>query len=287
MVQEQYISYKTRQIFIKEYYPDNIEEKKAPVVICSHGFNGSYEHFDKECLTLMEHGIGAVCFDFCGGAVISKSSWDTTQMTLLTEKEDLRAVLDYVAACPYVDKERIYLFGGSQGGAVSALVAEEERERIAGLMLLFPALCIPDDWQRKYAGAEQLPEIMELWDVKLGRCFYETVKDWDMFQKIGKYNKRVLIFHGDEDETVSIDYARRAAKLYPMAYYREFPGEKHGFTEEGRDEVIKEILGFVKEEEALQVHVKITECHTMKNQTEMARKIMIFRTCWELENEFE
>ena len=55
------------------------------------------------------------------------------------------AVMDYVRALPYVNKDNIFLMGCSQGGFVSVLVAAKNKYPIKKLCLFYPALCIPDD----------------------------------------------------------------------------------------------------------------------------------------------
>ena len=44
-----------------------------------------------------------------------------------------------------IDKKRIVLIGESQGGLVSALAAAERKRQISSLILIYPALCIPDN----------------------------------------------------------------------------------------------------------------------------------------------
>lgn len=68
---------------------------KCPMVILSHGFNGSGDDFTEYAKVLVENGMGACIFDFCGGSLRSKSDLSTTEMTVFTEKEDLLAVIDF------------------------------------------------------------------------------------------------------------------------------------------------------------------------------------------------
>lgn len=72
------------------------------------------------------------------------------EMTVLTEKEDLSTVLDYVKNQPFVDSNHIFLMGCSQGGFVSALLAAERENEIEKLILNYPALCICDDCRKGY-----------------------------------------------------------------------------------------------------------------------------------------
>ena len=121
-----------RRIDGSTYRPEG--DGRFPIVIFSHGFNGHQSDFGHMTGLLAENGIGAFCFNFCGGGTGDTSGFPTTKMSLITEKEDLLAVLDEVRSWEWVDPDRIYLFGSSQGGMVSALAAEERRERIKSMI---------------------------------------------------------------------------------------------------------------------------------------------------------
>lgn len=153
------------------------------------------------------------------------------EMSLFTEKEDLVAVLESVKKWDRVDKNNIFVLGMSQGGAVSALAADEHAEDIRGLVLVFPAFCIPDDWNKWFPTRESIPDRYEFWEVTLGRPYIEAVHGYDIYEHIGKYDREVLIFHGDKDEVVPIRYGLRAAELYPNAKIEVYEGEGHGFSE--------------------------------------------------------
>lgn len=66
---------------------------KTPAVIFSHGYNGSADSFEKYAGYFLEKGIGSFRYDFCGGSVQSRSTMATTDMTIFTEKEDLRKII--------------------------------------------------------------------------------------------------------------------------------------------------------------------------------------------------
>ncbi|WP_264191410.1 alpha/beta hydrolase family protein [Metabacillus litoralis] len=195
---------------------------------------------------LAKNDIAALCFDFCGGSVHSKSDLKTNEMSIFTEKDDLCAIIENVKNWENVDSTNIFLFGGSQGGLVSALVAEEYVEEIKGLLLLFPALCIADDWNNKFPTLESIPDTHELWGVQLGRVFFESIHGYNVFEHIGNFNKNVVIFHGDQDEIVPLDYGKKAAMVYPQAKIEIFSGEGHGFSEASNKKVSEMTLEFVK-----------------------------------------
>ena len=104
-----------------EYRPagDNL-----PAAIVSHGFMANQDTVRHYALHLAKQGYAAYCFDFNGGSVMgSRSEGRTTDMSVLTEVEDLEAVIDYVTQLPCVGGAGTLLMGCSQGGFVSALTA--------------------------------------------------------------------------------------------------------------------------------------------------------------------
>lgn len=238
------IEHHNREIYGVSYVPDNNE--KHPVVIFSHGFNGTNVDFAMNSEYLASNGVGAYCFDFCGGSINSKSDLKTSEMTIFTEKEDLCAVINTIKNWENVHSDNIFLFGGSQGGLVTALVADEYAEKIKGVLLLFPALCISDDWNREFPTIDSIPDTHDLWGVTLGRVYFESIHKYNVFEHIGKFHKNVLIFHGDQDEIVSFKYVKRASELYPHAKFQVFPGEGHGFSETGNKKVAEMIYEFIK-----------------------------------------
>lgn len=227
------------------FRPDT--DKKVPLVLFCHGYNGRRDSFFPAASFLAESGIACFCLDFCGGAAVDKSGFPTEQMTLLTEKEDLGAAFSYCAQLPYADIDNLFLFGESQGGLVSALFAEEHAQELNGLILLFPALCIPDDWRKKFPQGAPLPESMDFWGMKLGKRFFETACAMQVFENIGQFDKPVLLLHGDADCVVPLSYSRRAEKAYKNAKLVVFDGEGHGFSEQGNEQVRQLCLRFIRE----------------------------------------
>lgn len=209
---------------------------KVPMVVFSHGYNGTADGLKRYAEYFAERGTGSVRYDFCGGSVRSRSSMATTDMTVFTEKQDLEAVFDTMAGWERTDAERLFLFGESQGGLVSALAAEDLGERLRGLVLLYPALCIEDHWTERFQKEEDIPEKVDFMGMTLGRQFFTSLQGLDTFSRIGCFRGPVLILHGGKDGLVPLIYSEWAAGLYPDARIRVFPEEGHGFTEEaGRD----------------------------------------------------
>ena len=219
----------------KAWFPET--PGKHPLIIFSHGYNGSMLDFQKSAEFFACQGFVAVTITFCGGSTEDPGDYPSTCMSVLTEKEDLLAVVDAASAWEEVDSSRIILFGGSQGGLVSALTAAELKEQVRGLILLYPALCIEDNWKEFYPSVEDMPEPLDFWGLMLGRKYAADAHILGIYDHIPEYTGPVLIMHGTDDEIVPYSYSVRAQSLYQNAELIPFVGEHHGFTEENNRRV--------------------------------------------------
>lgn len=185
------------------------------------------------CKEFASRGYVAYAFDFCGGSADSQSDGDTLDMTVFTEVEDLEAVLTEISALSYVDKTQVYLFGTSQGGLVSALVANDHPESVKGMMLLYPAFNIPDLIRSQYASKDDIPETLSSFGgAPSGRAFAETLYDFDPYAHIAAYKGNVIILHGTSDFIVNPEYSERAAEVYASCELHLIEGANHGFNSE-------------------------------------------------------
>ncbi len=232
-----------KEIYGRIAYP--VTDGKCPAVICSHGYNGTHEWYNPQCDTFARHGIVAYCFDFCGGCTRSRSSGKSTDMTLFTEKQDLLQVIDYISSMDRVDEHAVFLIGGSQGGIVTALAAEERADQLKGIMLYCPAFGIPDNWRGRF-GAD-IPETFEHWGLTLGKAFFTSMKDFSAYDHIGRFKGPVLIFQGDEDSVVPPESSYRAAQKYEQAEVILLKGEGHGISESGVAFAMNRMLRLIDE----------------------------------------
>lgn len=222
------------------------KEGRLPIAIVSHGFNGTH-HFAQDYFgPLAELGWMTYAFDFPCGSVNSRSDSNTMNMSILDEQSDLRAIVNYFRSQPYVDPNRIMLIGESQGGLVSALTAAQMNKEVSELVLIYPALCIPDNWNSRYPKLEDIPDTTRLWNVPMGRRFFEELHGMDPFHTMKKFQKPVLIIQGDADQVVSMEDSRHAAKTYKQARLHVIPGAGHGFKPNERQEAIEQIKAFIK-----------------------------------------
>ena len=95
-------------------------------------------------------------------------------------------------------------------------------------------MCIPDNWNQRYPTPNDIPDVSEIWGVKLGKAFMLDLRHMDVYHTIGKYRGPVLIIHGTDDPVVPIDYSKRAALTYRNAQLRIINKAGHGFNPQQR-----------------------------------------------------
>ena len=175
-----------------------------------------------------------------------KSGTETTKMSVMTEAEALKAVVKAAKNWEFADSEKIFLLGESQGGLVSSIVACDEPENVAGLMLLYPAFNIPQEVRQSYETLDDVPETYNFngW-IEVGKVYAEDVWDLDIYDKLSRYNGRVLIVHGDSDSIVDVSYAERAAETLPDCELHIIKGSDHGFRGDAFNEAVRYILEYL------------------------------------------
>lgn len=221
--------------------------KKQPLAIISHGFNGTHHYGRTYFDTLNSLGYQVYAFDFPCGSVNSRSDNNTMNMSVIDEKKDLQAIISYFKQQKDVDVDNIVLIGESQGGFVSALTSAAIPNDIKATILVFPALCIPDNWNERYPKIEDIPDTTKMWNVPLGRRYFLDVRNINIFKTIKKYKRPVLIVQGDKDPVVSMDDSRKAVKTYKDARLHVIPGAGHGFKPQEQQESLHQIKIFLEE----------------------------------------
>lgn len=220
---------------------------KVPLVIYAHELCHTHEAGTGYAKELASHGIAVYTFDFRGGSYDSKSDGKTTEMSVITEVSDIQAVIAAAGTWDFVDADKIYLLGGSQGGMAAAVVAERNPEAVAGLMLLYPAFVIPDVVHGQFHSLEKVPEQFNWmgW-IMVGRMYASDVWDYDPYRQMKSYPGPVLILHGDRDELVDMSYSQKAIEHYPNAKLYMIKGAGHMFSGPGFEVAVEYILNFLQ-----------------------------------------
>lgn len=238
------IEYLNKKIYGVFFLPD--KNKRYPTVVISHGFGGSYQDNLNYALDLVNQGIACYSFDFCGGSLHSQSSGKTSEMSVLTQLQDLLEIIKAIKKLPFVNQNQIFLLGESQGGLISALAASRLKNEIRGLILLYPAFNIPNNARSEYSDIHLIPQQFGLWGIPLGKCYYEDIYQLNVFESIGNYPGPVKIYHGSHDELVPVEYSKRAIQIYSHADLEIINDVGHGFYGHISKKIGQRIIQFIK-----------------------------------------
>ena len=238
------------------FLPKMRKNEKLPIAIVCHEFMANQLFSFSYAKALAGIGFAAFCFDFCGGGLVSTSRGSRRDMSVLTEISDIKAVIRFAQSLHNTDESELLLVGCSQGGLVAALTAAQMPETVNGLVLLYPALCIPDAaragemlWLK--FDPSHIPEKMHAGPMPLGRRYAADVMNMDAFRQIAGYSGKVLLLHGDSDTIVDISYAEKAESVYRAAgadiRFVIIPGGKHIFRKPSQiRQATQEITAFVR-----------------------------------------
>lgn len=226
-----------------------------PAIIICHGFMVNQHSVRHYAEFLAGLGLAAFIFDFCGGGIKCSSDGRSDQMSVLTEVEDLKAVIGHVKQRDDVDPEHISLMGFSQGGVVCALTAAQLKSAIERLILFYPALCIPDDARRgrmMFARFDpaNIPPVISRFPMKLGDVYPKAVINMNIYDEIKGYDGPVLLVHGTKDRIVDISYSRKAREVYSNCEYLEIEGAGHMFSEKHDRIAMEALKKFITDEKS-------------------------------------
>ena len=103
------------------------------------------------------------------------------------------------------------------------------KRKINSILLIYPALCIPDDALNLFPTVADIPEEYDMMNMKIGRAYYEPVLNYDIYRDIMRYRGDVLILHGTEDSLVKPEYSALASNFYKNCELHLLVGAGHGF----------------------------------------------------------
>ncbi len=244
MIQQIDIKGRSGRIYGLLYRP---EKEVFPLVIISHGLGGSHEGSIDFCETFLKEGIGAFVFDFSGGSYQGRSEGKTTKMSVLTEANDLECVIDQLCAYPFIDPERIFLMGKSQGAFVSTIVAAKRKKQIKALIGLYPGYVLEEAAEKEAEKYEKIPEELDFLWLRVGRIYIEDLLKTRIYERMKDYEGDVLLIHGSADSIVNYGSVEKAARSFPHAQLVVLKGAEHGFHGLEREDVIKMVTGFLKD----------------------------------------
>ena len=229
-----------KNLYARAFVPD--VEGRVPLVIFSHGLGANVEHEEEVQKTLAKAGIAVFSLEFAGGSSSSApmSEGLTTEMSVLTEVQNLKDAIRIASGMEYTDPQKIYLMGSSQGGLVTALTAEE-LTNIQGLFLFYPAFSLPDDIRSSFPKLDEVPETFNLLGTKIGKKYITDIYDMDVYANLDKLGIPVHIYHGKDDNIVPLTASKKALKTLPNARLTTLEDTGHALTPEQQAQIGFEI----------------------------------------------
>ena len=199
--------------------------KRSPAIIMSHGYLSNLHNFEYFATQFAMIGYNGFTFNFCCGSDETDpelmSDGTTTNLCIEGEISDLIAVYNYVSTRDYVKSDEIILLGESQGAFVSGLTAARLQEKISKLVMIFPAVCIPDHARRGTLGGANYdpknpPELIYTERAMLSKVFVDDVKDMDAYSELAKYKGATLLIQGTCDSIVVPEYQYIVKKEFDL-----------------------------------------------------------------------
>ena len=229
-----------KDIYARAFVPD--VEGRVPLVIFSHGLGANVEHEEEVQKTLAKAGIAVFSLEFAGGSssAAPMSEGLTTEMSVLTEVQNLKDAIRIASGLEYADPQKIYLMGSSQGGLVTALTAEEVTN-IAGLFLFYPAFSLPDDIRSSFPKLDEVPETFNLLGTKIGKKYIMDIYDMDPYANLDELTMPVHIYHGKDDNIVPLTASQKAMKRLKDARLTTLEDTGHALTSEQQAQIGFEI----------------------------------------------
>ena len=158
-------------------------------------------------------GISVYQFEFCGGSPNSRSEGKMTEMSVMTEAEDLECVIKEMKKQNFVDETKIYLSGCSTGSFVTIITGERLQYELKGLILYCQSLFIKD-FEKIYFEGKQIPDNFRYGIMTLGRKYIDDIRYYDVYKAIKNINIPYLYYHGERDEIINVKYAYEAKKYF-------------------------------------------------------------------------
>ena len=225
-----------KQIFV---YRDDIElsgvlylpngDGPFPVVFFAGGLGAGYGYLEDIAKRLTKNGIATALFTFAGEA-------GTDDLTVLTEAEDLNAVIDGVCTLPVIDSSNVFLFGHSFGGLVASYVGCSYPDKIKGMILLEPAYPLKE-------------EINATPNSEFSQRFIDDLYSFDIYDCMPSFKGEVIIFLGTAEGSGGYSWPSLYAKAqedFPSAELVYVEGADHSFQTVGREDVKQGSLEFIQ-----------------------------------------
>ena len=241
-------------IYGRCYHPADDPYGRYPGLLLNHEFASNMNSPARYAKKICTLGYHVFVFDFTGSKGTKSFGREDIDCSVLTDKEEMEVVYQYMKEQNYVDEKHLVLGGCSQGGLTAGLLAADHKEEVEAVLMYYPSLCAPDYLRRGYMMGKQfdpmdMPEYIEMYrGTGIGRKYVEDVTVLDPWKELCVFEGPVLICHGVRDSIADISYSRQAAQKYKNCVLYEFESGEHIFKKpENFHSAIDHTITFLKE----------------------------------------
>lgn len=219
-----------------------------PTVCFYHGFSVDkvglmrlHELFARACV---DHGMACVRFDFYG---CGESDGDFSEMRFSEEVKQAEAIYRWTSEQSFCDKEKLFAAGHSLGGAITSVIAPKLQPK--AIILWAPGnTAYYDISSRTGAIPGEYKDYYDIGGLAVAGEFLSEIRRIDIVGIAAKYQGKVLIVHGDQDEKVPVASIGPYLDIYKdQAECVIIRGSNHQFSSLlWRKQVYEESLRFLK-----------------------------------------
>ncbi len=216
------------------YLPDG--DGPFPLVFFVGGLGAGYGYLEDIAKRLTKNGVATVLFTFAGEA-------GSDDLTVLTEAEDLKAVIGGVRTLPVIDSSNVFLFGHSFGGLVASYVGCNYPDEIKGMILLEPAYPLKNEISGNHPDLSAIPES------EFPKRFIDDLYSFDIYDYMPSFKGNVIMFLGTAEGSGGFSWPSlyaEAQEKFPSAELIYVEGADHSFQSVGREDVKQGSLEFIQ-----------------------------------------
>ena len=233
---------------LSAYLQKPYADYRGPIAVLMHGFmaNKKLEPLKSIANELESRGIASLRFDFDGHG---ESEGRFRDMTVLTELDDARRVIDFVRQAGVYDS--IALVGHSQGGVVAGMIAGELGDEIKAVVQLAPAAVLKDDALQgvlmgRHYDPSNPPETLTVFFHRVGKGYFLAAQSLPIYEQSSLYQGPVLLIHGTKDKIVPHSYSEKYDQVYSNSQLQLYEGENH-FLSKCREAIVRQTVDFLAE----------------------------------------
>lgn len=209
------------------------EGEKCPLVLVIHGLTGHMEetHIIGVAETFNRLGISTLRVEMYGHG---KSEGKFEEHNLFKWLNNVMSVMNYIKSLDFVAE--IYICGHSQGGLTAMFAAGMYPDVFRAAILLSPASMVPEKAREGQLfklsfDPCRIPDEAYVSDTeKVTGDYIRAAQLLDLSDAVKRFEKPVLIVHGDEDEAIPVEYSVKLEDEYNNAKLVIIKGDDHCYN---------------------------------------------------------